>query len=264
MKTIKNILKFLLNPVCRKIAQKRAWRLTTANNRLIVVENGIERAMKFNEFHYKLKICVLVGRGNTLKIHLPIKTSNSAIIFENNDALVEIGENAEMHNSQIYIQQGKGQICKIGRNTLLNTLITVKNTSTLIIGENCLFGANTAVRTSDAHSVLDRETGEILNKTVAPLTIGNNCWISQNAQILKHGSLPDWTIVGAMSLVTRPFTESHTVVAGNPAKVVRRNVIWNRKDWYDLEQENISKKKLVSEKETKRLSIIIPFYNVEK
>ena len=56
----------------------------------------------------------------------------------------------------------------------------------------------------------------------APVEIGENCWIGANAVILPEVKLLPGTIVGAGSVVTRGFGESNIVIAGNPAKIVRR------------------------------------------
>ena len=42
--------------------------------------------------------------------------------------------------------------------------------------------------------------------------------------ILKNAFLADYTIVGAGSVVTKKFSEPHTIIAGNPARVVRTDV----------------------------------------
>lgn len=56
--------------------------------------------------------------------------------------------------------------------------------------------------------------------SVAPVSIGNKCWIGFGASILKGVTLGEGAVVGACAVVTRdvaPFT----VVAGNPAREIR-------------------------------------------
>lgn len=52
--------------------------------------------------------------------------------------------------------------------------------------------------------------------------IGENCWIGMNSVILPGITLGDHTIVGAGSVVTKAFPEGNCVIAGNPAKIIRR------------------------------------------
>lgn len=55
-----------------------------------------------------------------------------------------------------------------------------------------------------------------------PVEIGANCWIGANAVILSGVRLLPGTIVGAGSVVTRSVGEGNVIVAGNPARIVRR------------------------------------------
>lgn len=54
-----------------------------------------------------------------------------------------------------------------------------------------------------------------------PIKIGNNVWIGSNSTVLQGINIGDWAVVGAGSVVTRDV-ESYTIVAGNPARVIRR------------------------------------------
>ena len=59
------------------------------------------------------------------------------------------------------------------------------------------------------------------NVAVRPVRIGDKVWIGFGASILKGVTVGEGAVIGAQSVVTRdvpPFT----VVAGNPAKVVRQ------------------------------------------
>lgn len=43
-----------------------------------------------------------------------------------------------------------------------------------------------------------------------------------NSMILPNVELGDFTIVGSGSVVTKPFVEEYGVLAGDPAKLIRR------------------------------------------
>jgi acetyltransferase-like isoleucine patch superfamily enzyme len=58
--------------------------------------------------------------------------------------------------------------------------------------------------------------------TFHPVAIGNDVWIGVRAIILGGATLPDGTIVGAGSVVTKAFAEPYTTIAGVPAKIIRQ------------------------------------------
>lgn len=53
------------------------------------------------------------------------------------------------------------------------------------------------------------------------VTIGNNTWFGHNAIVLPGVHIGDGAIIGAGSVVTKDV-EPYTIVAGNPAKVIRK------------------------------------------
>lgn len=56
----------------------------------------------------------------------------------------------------------------------------------------------------------------------ADVTLGEHCWIGMNAVILPGVTLGPHTVVGAGAVVTQSFPEGRVIVAGVPAKVVKR------------------------------------------
>jgi len=52
--------------------------------------------------------------------------------------------------------------------------------------------------------------------------IGKYCWLGKDVNILPAVELGDFTIVGASSVVTKSFKEGYCVIAGNPAKVIKK------------------------------------------
>lgn len=87
----------------------------------------------------------------------------------------------------------------------------------IYIGKGTKIAANVGIITAN-HDLQD------LNKA-APgknVTIGIDCWIGINSVLLPGVTLGEHTIVGAGSVVTKSFPEGNCVVAGNPAKILRR------------------------------------------
>lgn len=59
------------------------------------------------------------------------------------------------------------------------------------------------------------------NEVTKPIKIGNHVWIGRRAMILKGVTIGDRAIIGANAVVTHDVPED-TVVAGNPARIVKK------------------------------------------
>lgn len=87
----------------------------------------------------------------------------------------------------------------------------------IFIGDYCLFGPNVGIISAN-HDPEDPRRHVVAE----PIRIGDHCWIGFGAVILPGVHLGPRTTVGAGAVVTRSFPEGNCVVAGNPARVVRR------------------------------------------
>jgi acetyltransferase-like isoleucine patch superfamily enzyme len=52
--------------------------------------------------------------------------------------------------------------------------------------------------------------------------IGKYCWIGMNSTVMPGVNLGDHTIVAAGSVVTKSFIEGYCVIAGNPARIIKK------------------------------------------
>lgn len=95
------------------------------------------------------------------------------------------------------------------------------------IGKNCMFSANISLRTGDSHSIVNLQ-GQRINPS-KDVSIGDHVWVGNTVLVTKGVNVLNDSIVGTGSVVTRCFTESNVVIAGNPAVIVKRNISWERK-----------------------------------
>lgn len=98
----------------------------------------------------------------------------------------------------------------------------------LEIGANCMFSNTVTIRCGDSpHLLFDKNTGEYLDVSEG-IFIGQHVWVGERVYITKRASIASESVAAACAVVTKRFEEEHVVLAGNPAKVVRRNAQWIR------------------------------------
>lgn len=96
----------------------------------------------------------------------------------------------------------------------------------LTIGNDCMFSRDIVIYAHDGHNIFNKDTQEVINNPKNSVTIGNHVWLGHGTHILKNTIIPNNTIVGAKSVVTKTFDEEYTIIAGNPAKLVKKNTTW--------------------------------------
>lgn len=108
----------------------------------------------------------------------------------------------------------------------LNTQIIAHERVTF--GKDCTVGWDSLIMDTDFHKVIDISSGKAFPMT-KPISIGNHCWICNNVQVLKGTDLPDDVIVGSCSLLNKAYEiPSHSLLAGNPAKVRKTGITHER------------------------------------
>jgi len=120
-------------------------------------------------------------------------TPGAMILSVENGAVLEFKSGAGVSSSQI--------IANIG----------------IEIGEDSMIGAGCLICDSDMHEV---PLGSGKPTAMAPIKIGNQVFIGARCIILKGVSIGDGAVVGAGSVVTTDVP-AHTLVAGNPATIVK-------------------------------------------
>ena len=87
----------------------------------------------------------------------------------------------------------------------------------IVIGKGSYIAPNVGLVTAN-HVLTDLEQ----HQPGKDIVLGKNCWIGMNSTVLPGVVLGDHTVVGAGSVVTKSFPEGWQVIAGNPAKVIRK------------------------------------------
>jgi acetyltransferase-like isoleucine patch superfamily enzyme len=110
-----------------------------------------------------------------------------------------------------------GERIRVGRNVFINQNCTMYDLGGIDIADDVMIGPNVSIITS-GHPVepSQRRAGV----TAAPIVIERNVWIAAGVTIIGGVTVGENSVVAAGSVVTRDVP-SNTLVAGNPARVVR-------------------------------------------
>ena len=129
---------------------------------------------------------------------------------------------------------GEGTFIASARMVLLNTDVK--------IGAGGLWSDEILIQGSDQHGIIDLKTKSIINGGRRSVEIGRHVWIGRRAIISKDIKIGAGSIVGTGAIVTKDVPSS-VIVAGTPAKVIRRDVSWindiekiNPKESADIEE----------------------------
>ena len=111
-----------------------------------------------------------------------------------------------------------GQNIHIGDHVYLNVLCTILDCNEVHIGHHVMIGP--AVQIYTAAHLLQAETRIQGWEVAKPIVIEDNVWIGGGAILLPGVKIGRNAVVGAGAVVPRSVP-ANTVVAGNPARVIR-------------------------------------------
>ena len=195
------------------------------NNR-ILVEDGTEiYGSNGNHFHIN-------GHNNTIVIGSGGIIRETSFFISGDNNMIKVGAGCSIMLGQFHVEGNSNRI-QLGEGVTIHgrdsgaVHMAVDEGSKIVIGNDCMFSNDIQIRSSDSHSILDMN-GKRINPA-EDIHIGQHVWIGMRATILKGCKISDYCIVAAGSICTREYNESNCIIGGNPAKVIKHEVDWDRK-----------------------------------
>ncbi len=166
------------------------------------------------------------------------------IIFNKHGARLKLGSNVTIKSSflsnlvglysrTIIITRAPGAVIEIGDNVGISGA-TIYARKGIYIGANTAVGGNCKILDNDFHPIDAEERIRLLqnvrggeNGDLIPakeIYIGQNCFLGCNSIILKGTVLGNNCVVGAGAVVCGKF-EDDCIIAGNPARIIKRTVL---------------------------------------
>ncbi len=115
---------------------------------------------------------------------------------------------------------GKNAICTL-RSGFIGPFTRLIIQHGLDIGADCAIAWNCEFLDDDFHQI------EGVSGTGEAISIGSHVWVGSGCKFLRGAKVADGSIVAANSLVNKAFTEPNVLLAGTPAKIVKRDVKWS-------------------------------------
>lgn len=188
--------------------------------------NGSENSIIGKLYTIRKSKIKINGHNNIIIFNDYVNIKNCNILISGNNNTITVGANSNLNRLIIWANDNNNSVT-IGDN-FKNTgsvSLGVAESTDIIIGNDCLFADNIDIRTSDSHSIINKDGIRINN--ARSCNFGNHVWISKGVTCLKGTSIPDNCLVGAFSLVTgNSVFESNSIIAGNPAKVIKKEIDW--------------------------------------
>jgi len=170
----------------------------------------------------------IVGDRNRITIGEGCIFYNLKFHIRGSDHVIEIGENCRFTRSGLIWLEDDGCTLSIGQGTTMvdATLAVTEPGSRIAIGEECMFANDIDVRCGDSHAILDAASGKRINYA-EDVTIGRHVWIAAHTVILKGVTIGENSVIASGAIVTRSC-DPGSILAGNPAKVIRSGISWQR------------------------------------
>lgn len=178
------------------------------------------------------KSMVKFNRSNFICADSTVLYETAIILPQRGKDSICIGEKSHIRGHLITFPHG-GSI-KIGNQCYIAESTRIWSGCDIKIGDNVLISHNVNIFDDTTHPINYIERREHVRqifeegfpKTInslkpSPIVIGNDAWICCNSIILRGVMIGEGAIVSAGSVVTKNV-EPYTVVAGNPAVVIKK------------------------------------------
>lgn len=197
----------------------------------IILKN--EKEEKLDDVYHNNPIFITAStigtRPHYLALDPPVLNStriellgNAELVLEQNTMILSGGYISASNNAKI----------TIGKNSYISQEVIMNSRHSIKIGKNVLIGYQVMMMDYDAHTVFYDEDSNIQqpnsnsNREKA-IVIGDNVWIGARVTILKGVTIGDGAVIGAKSCVVSDIP-ANTIAVGNPAKIIRKNIAWQR------------------------------------
>ncbi|MFJ7261241.1 acyltransferase [Streptomyces globosus] len=169
------------------------------------------------------------GSNNTLTVSPEAYVRDLSVAFWGDNGQIEIGPTTtKWLGLRFELRCGHESSIWIGENVDCAGPIFVSAAEgvSVTIGNETILGENLEVRGDDTHPIYDVRTGKRVNPSQS-IVVGEHVWIAKHTVVMGGVSIGNGSVIGLGSIVTSSIP-NNCVAVGSPARVVRRDVAWER------------------------------------
>jgi len=183
-------------------------------------------------FPYK-KSVMIINQGCKINIRGKLILNDRCIKNNGRSTILRMDKNASLLVKGFFsVYYGGDIICLENSELILgsgffNSNVKIRCREKIVIGNNVAISHDVTIMDSDAHTIMDIDAHTIIGDYIntKPVFIGDHVWIGAKTTILKGVKIGNGAIIAAGSVVTKDVPP-HSLVAGVPARVIRKNVKW--------------------------------------
>ena len=167
------------------------------------------------------------GAGNTLKVAEGVRIAKLTVVFDCDNGTVSMGS-SKFGRFSGWIRVGQDSEVRLGENvTTTNTcVISAVEGTRVIVGDDVMFASENELRADDGHAIFDVHSEKRVNHS-EDIIVGSHVWLAKRAVLLGGAKIGNGSVIGFGSIVSG-LIPNNCVAAGIPARVIRRDVAWER------------------------------------
>jgi len=147
---------------------------------------------------------------------------NPGYIFLGKGSEVHIGDNVLIER-EVRISTGENARIYIGDDTYLGDGTNILAVEEVNIGRGCAISWHVLFMDTSSHPFAVQ--GQELRTLIEPIRVEDQVWIGCRAVILKGVTVGEGSVIANNAVVTHDVPP-RTLVGGNPARVIKEDVIW--------------------------------------
>lgn len=151
-----------------------------------------------------------------------LRARNPGNIFRGKNSEIHLGCGVHLEKA-VRLALADGARIYIGDNSYIGEGSMIYSAREVHIGSGCAISMHVVIMDSSSHPF--GMEGEELTTKIMPVHIGDHVWIGSRAVILKGVKIGDGAIIANNAVVTREVPPK-TMVAGNPARIIKEGVAW--------------------------------------